>query len=1098
MKKITFFLTLMLSLLSALTANAQHEFVDLGLPSGTLWATCNVGANSPEEFGDYFAWGETATKADYSWSGYKHANGSGSALTRYCTNNSYGTVDGKTVLGQADDAAEANWDNTWEMPSMEQFRELLNDEYTTVKKTMQNDVYGMLITGKRNGKSIFLPAAGIRMETELYNDGSRAYFWSHDLNTGSNDKALDFNFDTRNMSLTDTQSRCYGLSIRPVRKIEHDYVDLGLPSGTLWATCNVGAKNPADYGGYFAWGETTTKSDYSWGTYKWMNPGQASLEQINKYTIADGNTGACWYDSNGQFIGDNKTTLVPADDAATINWGDDWQMPSKEQLRELINSDYTTSTWAAQTRSDGLLNYGILITSKKNGNSIFLPAAGFHDGTRVVLEDYETRYWSTQLGYHTSGWAFSEWFASRNENETTPKYQSTSDGDPRYLGQCIRPVRAEPQPEVYTEFVEATGTLTYYYDNKRESRSGVTEVYDPINNLETKRFDGYAEKVLKGVIDPSMKQAPLTSMREMFFGRDRNYLTAMTTVEGLGNLNTSIVTDMSYMFVACEALTTLDLSSFNTQSVVNISYMFLGCSSLTTLDLSTFNTEKVTNMESMFNGCRSLSMLNLSSFNTKNVTDMEATFCFCSSLTTLDLSSFNAQNVTNTRGMFYYCKLLTELDLNSFNVQNVEDLETMFTGCESLTTIYCDNDWSSIGAQSEYMFKDCTALVGGRGTTYNAAFVDATYARPDGGTSAPGYFTLSSENPEFYVEFVRSTRTLTYYYDEKRATRTGLTGNGYLGDYWAMNALDLDPHEVRKAVIDPSMKRAPLTSTVSMFSTMRNMTAIEGLENLNTANVTDMSDMFLECQQLTSLDLSSFNTVNVETMDRMFNDCSALESLDLSSFNTANVKTMDRIFNGCSALESLDLSSFNTANVTNMSYMFADCKSLTSLDLSSFNTANVENMEAMFYNCMALPSLDLSSFNTANVTNMSWMFNSCSSLTTIWCDKDWSASPKLESSRSMFGDCSALVGGEGTRFDSNFTDKTYARPDGGTERPGYFTEKPSHQGDLNGDKKVDIADAVTVLNIMAASEFKAEADLNGDEKIDIADFVTVLNIMAAQ
>ena len=98
----------------------------------------------------------------------------------------------------------------------------------------------------------------------------------------------------------------------------------------------------------------------------------------------------------------------------------------------------------------------------------------------------------------------------------------------------------------------------------------------------------------------------------------------------------------------------------------------------------------------------------------------------------------------------------------------------------------------------------------------------------------------------------------------------------------------------------------------------------------------------------------------------------------------------------------------------------------------------------------------------------------------------------------MFDGCESLVGGKGTTYDDNFTNATYARPDGGPNKPGYFTEKTFQQGDLNRDKKVDIADAVTVLNIMAASEFNAEADLNMDQKIDIADFVTVLNIMAAQ
>ena len=97
-----------------------HEWVDLGLPSGTLWATCNVGANSPEEYGDYFAWGETTTKSSYSWSTYKYCKGSSSTMTKYCTSSYYGTVDNKTELEPSDDAATANWGSEWQMPSLEQ------------------------------------------------------------------------------------------------------------------------------------------------------------------------------------------------------------------------------------------------------------------------------------------------------------------------------------------------------------------------------------------------------------------------------------------------------------------------------------------------------------------------------------------------------------------------------------------------------------------------------------------------------------------------------------------------------------------------------------------------------------------------------------------------------------------------------------------------------------------------------------------------------------------------------------------------------------------------------------------------------------------
>ena len=156
--------------------------------------------------------------------------------------------------------------------------------------------------------------------------------------------------------------------------IEYEYVDLGLPSGTLWATCNIGAASPEDFGDYFAWGETETKSDFSWSTYKWMKWGGSSYYKINKYTFEDNQQAGCWY-SDGSFVGDNKRRLMAADDAATSAWGSDWQMPTLEQFEELTNSSYTTSEY---TTLNGVKGQKI---TGKNGNSIFLPGAGFCQGT---------------------------------------------------------------------------------------------------------------------------------------------------------------------------------------------------------------------------------------------------------------------------------------------------------------------------------------------------------------------------------------------------------------------------------------------------------------------------------------------------------------------------------------------------------------------------------------------------------------------------------------------------------------------------------------------------------------------------------------------
>ena len=184
----------------------------------------------------------------------------------------------------------------------------------------------------------------------------------------------------------------------------HDYVNLGLPSGTLWATCNVGANKPEEYGSYYAWGEINEKSIYDWSTYKWMKKGYSSWKQITKYTVDDGAYGSYWYNAYDVFIGDGKDELLPVDDAATTNWGNRWQMPSETQFKELINTNYTTTEWTTLNGKNGCK-----ITSKKNGKSIFLPAAGSYEPIcYYVGEDGE--YWSRTLNNDATQDAFAFYF----------------------------------------------------------------------------------------------------------------------------------------------------------------------------------------------------------------------------------------------------------------------------------------------------------------------------------------------------------------------------------------------------------------------------------------------------------------------------------------------------------------------------------------------------------------------------------------------------------------------------------------------------------------------------------------------------------------
>ncbi len=205
----------------------------------------------------------------------------------------------------------------------------------------------------------------------------------------------------------------------------HRYVDLGLPSGTLWATCNVGAENPEDLGDYFAWGEASGynggKSYFLWYTYAHIDyQTYASSQQVRlkKYN----------YNSSvgyNHFV-DNLMELQPEDDAASVNWGGGWCTPSKEQFEELFNNSYTTTQWTQQNGANGRL-----ITSRSNGNRIFIPVQGYQ-GENGLEDESIGCYWTRTLSEYNPTEAQNAYFDRFNSGQVSP--------DARFLGQGVRPV----------------------------------------------------------------------------------------------------------------------------------------------------------------------------------------------------------------------------------------------------------------------------------------------------------------------------------------------------------------------------------------------------------------------------------------------------------------------------------------------------------------------------------------------------------------------------------------------------------------------------------------------------------------------------------
>lgn len=399
MKKRIFKLLLALVAI-ATTANAQenmidgHEYVDLGLPSGRLWATCNVGATKPEEYGDYFAWGETKGYSGDTSDGrrfgstdYKFGKGS-SDLTKYTGS------DGRFVLDPEDDAATANWGEGWRIPTKADIDELLAN--TTRKITTLNGVKCLKFTAKNESFNfIILPASSGRIHGNLYNVGWIGNYWSSSLDESDSYKAYDlFFYTTSGLTEMSNSERYIGKSVRPVAVTTttqaqentingHKYVDLGLPSGTLWATCNVGANGAEEYGYFFAWGETVGYTSdtndghsFNYDSYKWSSSGS---EKVTKY-CRNGHGGTV----------DNKTELDPEDDAAYVNWGSPWRMPSSKQMGEL-------SICTLEIVSlNGVL--GRKITGP-NGKSIFLPAAGYRSSSSYIASSGYNKglYWTRSL-----------------------------------------------------------------------------------------------------------------------------------------------------------------------------------------------------------------------------------------------------------------------------------------------------------------------------------------------------------------------------------------------------------------------------------------------------------------------------------------------------------------------------------------------------------------------------------------------------------------------------------------------------------------------------------------------------------------------------
>ena len=362
------------------------EYVDLGLPSGNLWAKCNLGASAPEAFGDYYAWGEVEPKQVYTNSNHKwYKEGAPSlGFTKY--NNE----DGKLSLEDEDDAVIQKLGNGWRTPTLADFRELTNQKYTTIEKTTLNGVAGYQITSKRNKKSIFIPFAGFKNDKPQTREISSSESVAVCM---TNQRRIDNQvFNCWTFAFEQDRIRRYGkrrydgISIRPVKgpgvPIPNNCVDLGLASGLLWAKCNMGTTEPTELGDYYAWAETSTKKEYYSTNYKYFKA-KYNIEVL-KYNEKDG-----------------KEVLELEDDAARANLGVGYRIPTKADWEELLEDckwEAVTTTLSEIIDPSQTKIIARWKVTGPNGNSIVLPmTSGFRADGWGVRPDNDTYYTTANL-----------------------------------------------------------------------------------------------------------------------------------------------------------------------------------------------------------------------------------------------------------------------------------------------------------------------------------------------------------------------------------------------------------------------------------------------------------------------------------------------------------------------------------------------------------------------------------------------------------------------------------------------------------------------------------------------------------------------------
>ncbi len=547
----------------------------------------------------------------------------------------------------------------------------------------------------------------------------------------------------------------------------------------------------------------------------------------------------------------------------------------------------------------------------------------------------------------------------------------------------------------------------------------------------------YNTSIQKVIIDPSFKDSP-ESTRSWFYE-----FSNLSSIEGLEHLNTSKVTDMSFMFWHDSKLTTLNVKNMNTANVTLMKEMFAGCSGLKELDVTGFDVSQVTDFAHMFSNCSSLEYIDISKFRFKNATKLKGLFYHCAALTSVSIGSQMdcCHNLTDVSYMFSGCTNLKEVYFDAFfNTDKVTTFSYMFNKCEKLERINVaggNNATLNTTAATDlsYMFSNCYKLTrmpfswnGQKVTTTRTMFqnckalteLNLSILKTDKVTDMSYMFygckglnllrldnlTETSLSATDYM-FTNVPTTTTIYmlyktWNGKGNIKTRLPKATYpnLKLLYPAQVLYVTKGNEEKLVF--LSRETPYTINDVITEGVVNIvwsgmdiykadgapvwTDHKGVTKViirpSFADVTPftLKEWFRLPNLKTIEGLQYLNTSQATSMEGMFDECNNLTSLDLSNFDTKNVTEMSAMFYGCSKLTKLDLSSFNTSKVHRMDDMFRNCRSLTSLNVSSFDLSKGPNVLDLFRGCSSLTTLDLSSFDTKYIKDFVNMFKDCEKL----------------------------------------------------------------------------------------------------------------------